>query len=244
MIFIGLLQKLNFIFQFLLFDIKFIHNRVCNSINLLWPTILRSGHFIFYHVLKPVLERSIDAFVFVNLKSKIFNSIVQLFVFLGFGLVLIFKFGDLRLKNFVLRFDIFQVLKFFFILSNQVGIFSFHFKLHINNIVSCSLLLDENILTEGLNRSEWTEVSCEFLTHFSLLFVKFKIVHHDFKHSLLLLVGFYFLLELKAMSFKILDSCFIQFKMINLTRSNLVCGKLVSMNLSLDILISLFVPFS
>jgi hypothetical protein len=76
------------------------------------------------------------------------------------------------------------------------------------------------------------------------LFVELKIIHHDFEHSLLLFVGFYFLFKLKAMGFKVLDSCFVQFKMINLTRSNLVGRKLISMNLSLDILIALSVPLS
>jgi len=135
-------------------------------------------------------------------------------------------------------------LEFFFILSNKVSIFSFHFKLYVNNVVSSSLLLDENVLTECLNWSERTEVSGKLFTHFGLLLVEFKIVHHDFEHGLLLFVGFYFLFELKAMSFKILDSCFVKFKMINLTWSNLVSRKLISMNLSLDIFIAFFVPLS
>lgn len=161
-----------------------------------------------------------------------------------FNLVLFFEFSDLLLKNFVFRFDIFQVLEFFFVLSNQVCILSFHFKLYINDVVSSSLLLDENILTESLNWSERTEVSRKLFTHLCLLFVELKIIHHDFEHSLLLFVGFYFLFKLKAVSLKVFHSCFVQFKMINLTRSNLVSRKLVSMNLSLDIFIALFVPLS
>jgi len=105
-------------------------------------------------------------------------------------------------------------------------------------------LLDENILTESLNWSERTEVSSELFTHLGLLLVQLEIIHHDFEHSLLFFIGFNFLLELEAMGFKILDSCFVKLKMINLTRSNLVCGKLISMNLSLDIFIAFFVPLS
>lgn len=150
----------------------------------------------------------------------------------------------MALKLIVFRLHIFQILEFFFVLCNQVRIFSFHFKLHINDVVSSGLLLDENILTESLNWSERTEVGRKFLTHLGLLLVKLQIVHHDFEHSLLLFVGFHFLFKFKAMGFKILHSGFVQFKMINLTRSNLVGRKLISMNLSLDILIALSVPLS
>ena len=188
------------------------------------------------------LEWCINAFKLIILKSKILDCIIQFLVLLSFSLILVFEFIHLELEVFILRLNIFQVLKLLFILSDQVSIFSFHFKFDVNDVVSSSLLLDKHILTESLNWSEWTEICGKFFTHFGLLLVEFEIVHHDFEHSLLFFVGFYFLFEFEAMGFKIFDSCFVKFKMINLRWGNLIRGKLICVNLSLDIFVSFFVP--
>lgn len=93
---------------------------------------------------------------------------------------------------------------------------------HIKDSIPRSLVLKQFIPSKLVDRSEWTEESCQFLAHICFLFIDLQVIHHDLKHSILFLIVLYLPLKHLGMEFKLLRSILVHLKLVSLTASYLI----------------------